>query len=94
MRLRRDGRNDLVVFRPPTGEWFVRTSTSGYSLAASQQYQWGLTGDVPLEDEEFASVSEGAGLATALSLGAVLAILFAGLRTPRIVFSVLVTLLV
>jgi hopanoid biosynthesis associated RND transporter like protein HpnN len=52
-----------------------------------------LTGDIPLEDDEFASVSEGAGLATALSLGGILLVLLAGLRAPRLVLAIILTLL-
>jgi hypothetical protein len=44
-----DGKGDIAVFRPGTGEWFIRYSSLGY--AANQgnwYYQWGLSGDVPL----------------------------------------------
>jgi hypothetical protein len=41
-----DGLPDLVVFRPSTGTWFVRTSRSGFTAFVT--YQWGLAGDVPL----------------------------------------------
>lgn len=41
-----DRKTDLVVFRPTTGEWFIRYSASSY--ANSTSYQWGLPGDVPL----------------------------------------------
>jgi uncharacterized repeat protein (TIGR03803 family) len=43
-----DGKSDLVVYRPDTGTWFVRYSSSGYSYAAAKTYQWGLPGDLPL----------------------------------------------
>ena len=43
-----DGRTDLTVYRPATGEWFTRSSTTGYSYAAFQNYQWGLSTDKPL----------------------------------------------
>ena len=39
-----DGRADLTVFRPYTGEWFIRPSNSG----AVQLLPFGLPGDVPL----------------------------------------------
>lgn len=42
-----DGRADLTVYRPSTGEWFVRTSTTRYSYSTYQKYQWGLPGDYP-----------------------------------------------
>jgi endonuclease/exonuclease/phosphatase family metal-dependent hydrolase len=41
-------RADLVVFRPPTGEWLTRTSTGTYAAASSQSYQWGLPTDRPV----------------------------------------------
>jgi hypothetical protein len=41
-----DGRADLVVWRPDTGTWSWRTSTSGFSGAASAQ--WGAAGDIPI----------------------------------------------
>jgi len=53
-----------------------------------------LTGDVPLEDDEFASVSEGAGVNTALSLAAVVVILLIAFRTVRVLIAIVVTLLV
>jgi len=37
------------VYRPSTGEWFIRYSTLGYAVAnAYGQYQWGLAGDTAL----------------------------------------------
>jgi uncharacterized repeat protein (TIGR03803 family) len=38
---------DLTVFRPSSGEWFVRYSSTGYSYAFAS-YQWGLSTDTPL----------------------------------------------
>ena len=43
-----DGKTDLTVYRPTTGEWFVRYSSSNYSYGNWTSYQWGLPGDVPL----------------------------------------------
>ena len=43
-----DGLPDLVVFRPGSGEWFVRRSTEGFSRNTASSYQWGLPGDVPM----------------------------------------------
>jgi uncharacterized repeat protein (TIGR03803 family) len=43
-----DGRSDLVVYRPDTGTWFIRYSSSGYSYANARSYQWGEPGDLPL----------------------------------------------
>jgi uncharacterized protein len=52
-----------------------------------------LTGEIPLQDDEFASVSEGAGIATGLSLTGILVVLLLGLRTPRLILAIIVTLL-
>ena len=41
-----DGKLDLTVFRPATGEWHIRYSLSGYG--ASAVFQWGTAGDVPI----------------------------------------------
>ena len=43
-----DGQNELAVFRPSTGEWWVRYSTYGYELRYYGWYQWGLPGDIPI----------------------------------------------
>jgi len=53
-----------------------------------------LTGPVMLDDEEFSSVSQGAGSATALSLVVVCIILFVALRSWRIILAILATLVV
>ena len=41
-----DGKLELTVFRPATGEWYIRYSLSGYG--ASAVFQWGTAGDVPI----------------------------------------------
>lgn len=41
-----DGKADITVFRPGSGVWFIRLSTSGYSSYVT--YQWGTTGDRPV----------------------------------------------
>ena len=47
-----DGRTDLTVYRPATGEWFIRYSSTGYAMgSASGQFQWGLVGDIPLVED-------------------------------------------
>lgn len=51
-----------------------------------------VTGEVAMEDEELASVSKGAGIATAIAFALVCAILFLGLGSPRLVAAILVTL--
>jgi hopanoid biosynthesis associated RND transporter like protein HpnN len=53
-----------------------------------------LTGDVPLEDDEMAAVTQGAGEATAFTAVAVLIILLVGLRAPRLILSIALTVVV
>jgi uncharacterized protein len=53
-----------------------------------------LTGQVAMEDEEFASVADGALRNLLLTLSAVLLLLWIGLRSGRIIFAVVVCLLV
>ena len=40
-----DGKADLTVFRPSTGTWYTRFSSTGF--ATSGALSWGLDGDVP-----------------------------------------------
>lgn len=44
-----DGKADITVFRPGTGEWFIRYSGLGYAAYPGHGYfQWGLSGDKPM----------------------------------------------
>ncbi len=50
-----------------------------------------LTGQVPINDDQFASLKDGATLNTLLSVLAVLVVLWLALRSPRIILAVAVT---
>src|SRR5262249_12570401 len=39
---------EIGVYRPSTGHWFLRQSSSGYNSAAALDLQWGLSGDIPV----------------------------------------------
>jgi hopanoid biosynthesis associated RND transporter like protein HpnN len=52
-----------------------------------------LTGDVPLNDAQFAAVTQGAGRTTAVSLVLVVAIMLIGLRAPRLILAIMLTLI-
>lgn len=41
-----DGKTDLAIFRPSTGQWFVLTSQSNFTTFAV--LTWGMAGDVPV----------------------------------------------
>jgi len=42
-----DGKADLTVFRPDSGTWFTRQSSTDYESAFAP-VQWGLNGDLPV----------------------------------------------
>jgi hopanoid biosynthesis associated RND transporter like protein HpnN len=71
----------------------VRAAARELGLTPESGVRVRLTGPVALADEEFATVKEGTGLAMVLSTTLVLLILFLGLRSLRIIVSVLLTLL-
>lgn len=70
----------------------VRRLAQELNLTPNQGLRVRLTGSVALNDEEFASVAEGTGLATLASGLLVLILLFAALRSFRIVLPILITL--
>lgn len=44
-----DERSDIAVYRPGTGMWYVRNSSTGFAVGAGAwSYQWGVPGDVPM----------------------------------------------
>jgi hopanoid biosynthesis associated RND transporter like protein HpnN len=53
-----------------------------------------VTGPVALSDDQFSTLSEGAGFSTGLSFGLLCLWLFLALRSPRLVLAILVTLVV
>lgn len=70
----------------------IRETAKRLGLTPENGVRVRLTGSVPMADEEFGTVAEGAALNTSLTLAAVLVILWLALRSGKIIFAVLVGL--
>jgi hopanoid biosynthesis associated RND transporter like protein HpnN len=71
----------------------IHQAAAQFGLTPDKGIRVRLTGPVALSDEEFATVAQGAGGATAVSLALVCLILFIALRSWRIIVAILATLL-
>jgi hypothetical protein len=71
----------------------VRNTAKSLGLTPEEGVRLRLTGQVPLADEEFATVAENTGLNVSLTLLVVTLILLAALRSPKLILAVLLTLL-
>jgi uncharacterized protein len=72
----------------------IRQTARDLNLAADYQARIRLTGRVPIDDDEFGTLQEGAALNAFVSLTAVLVILWLALRSPRILIAVVLSLVV
>ena len=72
----------------------IRTAVRALGLAAGNGVTVRLTGPVPLADEEFSTVADGALLNSVVTLAALLGILWLALRSGRIIAAVLASLFV
>ncbi|HTT38016.1 MAG TPA: MMPL family transporter [Burkholderiales bacterium] len=72
----------------------IRQSVEQLELTPEQGVRVRLTGSVPLGDEEFSTIEQGAALNAALTVVAVLALLWLALRSGRIVLAVALNLVV
>jgi hopanoid biosynthesis associated RND transporter like protein HpnN len=70
----------------------IRQTVAHLNLGARYGARVRLTGLIPIDDDEFGTVKQNAGLNAALSLLAVLAILWLALRSARIIFAVAVSI--
>lgn len=70
----------------------VRKLANDLNLTPSRGIQVRMTGSVALNDEEFASVAEGTGFATLLSIVLVITILLLALRSLRLIIPIFITL--
>ncbi len=71
----------------------VRKTAADLHLDEQHGVNLRLTGQVPLADDEFATISENMTLNTVGTLAVVTLILFAALRSPKLILAVLATLL-
>jgi uncharacterized protein len=72
----------------------IRSTVQSLGLVPARGISVRLTGSVPLADEEFATVADGAMLNGALTIGAVILILCLALRSSRIILAVMLSLIV
>jgi len=72
----------------------IRTTAKRLQLDTSHGVRVRLTGPVPLQDEEFATLAERAGLIAVLASAAIILMLWFAVRTPWLIASILVTTLV
>lgn len=73
---------------------FIRDTAKEHNLTKENGVTVRLTGPVALNDEEFASVAQGAGIATSVSLILVMLLLFLALRSIRLIVPILTTLII
>jgi hopanoid biosynthesis associated RND transporter like protein HpnN len=72
----------------------IRQAAADLDLTPAHDVTVRLTGPVPLEDEEFGTLAEGAGPTAALTLLGLALLLWLGLRSMKMVLSVLATVVV
>jgi uncharacterized protein len=72
----------------------IRSSAQRLQLDAAHGIRVRLTGAVPLEDEEFATLAQRAGLIASLASAAIVLMLWFAVRSPRLIASILATTLV
>ncbi|MGA8170447.1 MAG: MMPL family transporter [Methylocystis sp.] len=71
----------------------VRKTAADLKLTKDRGVTLRLTGQVPLADEEFGTISENMEVNLSITLGIVTLILFAALRSPKLILAVLATLI-
>jgi uncharacterized protein len=72
----------------------IRQAARDLNLAERYQALVRLTGPVPIDDDEFGTLKQGAALNATASIVAVLVILWLALRSPRIILAVALSLVV
>jgi uncharacterized protein len=72
----------------------IHQTAADLNLAGDYRARVRLTGRVPIDDDEFGTLKEGAGLNATVSILAVLMILWMALRSPRIILAVVISLVI
>jgi hypothetical protein len=72
----------------------IRTTVKRLQLDGAHGTRVRLTGPVPLQDEEFATLAQRAGLIACLAVGAIILMLWFAVRSPWLIASILATTLV
>jgi len=73
---------------------YIRKTSKELNLTPQNGVKIRLTGSVALNDEEFASVANGTGVATIISMLLVMLLLFLALKSVRLIIPILITLIV
>ena len=73
---------------------FIRKTADDLGLTPANGIVVKLTGDVPLNDEQFATVSQGLGLSMTVALILVALLLYGALRSVRMAVAILATLII
>ncbi len=71
----------------------IRALVAKHELTKENGFSVRLTGSVALNDEEFASVADGTGMATILAFVLVMTLLFLALKSARLIVPIILTLL-
>ena len=69
----------------------VRAAAQALDLDPAHGVRVRLTGNIPLEDEEFGSLADRAGLIAALAVSAIILMLWLAVRSARLIVSILLT---
>ncbi len=72
----------------------IRDTAKNLGLTADNGVRVRLTGQIPLSDEEFASLGENIGLILSLMMAAVLLMLWLAVQSVRIIIAILITLVI
>ena len=73
---------------------YIRQAVKELGLTPENGFRVRLTGQIPLTDEEFATVAEGTGISGVISVVLVIGLLFLALGSGRLVLAALITLII